>query len=78
MARSGDSSPPTPLATLRDKLHSGVLPCKPFVKTWRGPGTGKPCDVCELPITPIEHEVEGDRLDGGHAVPRGVLRRLVA
>ncbi len=65
MARSGDSSTPTPLETLREKLQSGVLPRKPFVKTWRGHGTGKPCDGCELPITPSEHEVEGDRLDGG-------------
>jgi hypothetical protein len=65
MARSGDSSPPTPLETLREKLHSGVLPREPFVKTWCGPGTGKPCDVCEVPITPIEREVKGDRLAGG-------------
>jgi hypothetical protein len=54
-----------PVETLREKLHSGVLPRERFVKTWRAPGTGKLCTVCELPITPIEHEVEGDRLDGG-------------
>ncbi len=54
-----------PLETLLEKLQSGALPREPFVKTWRGPGTGKPCDVCEVPITPIDHEVEGDCVDGG-------------
>ncbi len=54
-----------PLATLREKLQSGALPHKPFVKTWRSPGTGKPCDVCEVPITPVEHELEGGCRDGG-------------
>lgn len=32
-------------------------------KSWVGPGTGKVCIVCELPIerTDIEHEVDGPR-----------------
>jgi hypothetical protein len=48
------------LDTLRAKLASGALPRDPFVKTRIGPGSGRRCDACELLISTLEREVQGD------------------
>jgi len=35
-----------------------VLPCDRPVKLWAGPGSGKPCTVCERPILSAQAEYE--------------------
>jgi hypothetical protein len=53
-------------ATIRDKIHSGVLPLPPVPpeKCFVGKGTSRPCDGCDEVITPDEIEYELDIAEG--------------
>jgi hypothetical protein len=49
-----------PLPRIQAKLGTGQLPSAAHVRTWYGPGTGRPCCGCDQPILATEHEVEAD------------------
>ena len=46
--------------TIRDKIRTGALPAKKFVRTWYGRGEGHLCSACSLAVTTNQIEVEGD------------------
>jgi len=52
-------------ATIRDKIHSGVLPLPPLPpeKCFVGKGTNRPCDGCDEVITADAIEYELDLAD---------------
>jgi hypothetical protein len=47
-------------AAIRAKMVAGALPAEPPTKMWVGKGTGRPCNVCDQPITHHELEYEAD------------------
>lgn len=47
-------------AVIRVKVASGRLPRECPPKMWVGPGSGKACDGCDLPITHDQREYEFD------------------
>ena len=49
-------------ANIRDKLRSGALPLPPEApqKCFVGKGTDRPCDGCDIVITPKDIEYELD------------------
>jgi hypothetical protein len=59
--------PPT-VPEIREKIRSGSLPADPCAVTWFGPGIGKPCRVCSLPVRSNEIEVECDLPSGEKGV----------
>lgn len=61
---------PSELRTMvRARIDSGALPREKCLVTWFGPGTGKPCVVCERRISRQEIECECEH-------PRGSLLRF--
>ena len=56
----GDSRHADLAAVIRAKVVAGLLPCDRPPKMWVGPGTGKVCDGCGLPITTDQRECEFD------------------
>jgi hypothetical protein len=59
--------PPT-LCELRAKIRSGTLPSDACAVTWFGPGTGRLCRACDLPVRSDEIEVECDLPSGEKGV----------
>ena len=49
---------------LRAKLRSGVLPRGRAARTWVGPGSARPCMVCDRVIARDDTEVECDDTTG--------------
>jgi hypothetical protein len=45
---------------IRAKVAAGILPSDRPSKMWVGPGAGKECDGCDLPITKDQREYEFD------------------
>jgi hypothetical protein len=54
-------------AAIRAKVAAGLLPRDRPQKIWVGPGSGKACDGCELPITSGQREYEFD-VPGGRTI----------
>jgi hypothetical protein len=52
-------------ATIRSKIGAGLLPLPPQApgKVWVGPGSGKVCDACDVPIMAADREYEIDLPD---------------
>jgi hypothetical protein len=48
----------TPVETVREKLHAGVLPLDDPLKVWAGIGSGDACSACEKPILRAQTEYE--------------------
>jgi hypothetical protein len=50
------------VASVRGKVAAGLLPLPEQAPTtvWAGPGSGKACDGCEMPITASDREYELD------------------
>jgi len=46
------------VAVIRAKIAAGSLPCERPATMWVGPGSGKICDGCELPISSEQREYE--------------------
>jgi hypothetical protein len=42
----------------RVRIQQGVLPIEEPIRTWAGPGAGKPCSLCDRPIPKSETEFE--------------------
>ena len=44
----------------KERIRAGLLPGSPPAARWAGPGSGKPCGVCDEPISrgDIEHELD--------------------
>jgi hypothetical protein len=56
----------------RRAIHNGALPDRRPSRTWRGPGIGAPCTICERPATldDLELEIEFDRAGDDPGVDR--------
>jgi hypothetical protein len=47
-------------ALVRQKIAAGTLPTETPLKSWVGKGSGKPCEACDLVVTPGDMEFEVD------------------
>lgn len=60
--------PPPSRDALREKILAGALPSEACEVTWYGPGRGKPCRACDVPVLSTEIEVECDLPSGEKGV----------
>ena len=42
----------------RAAVQNGKLPARAPDRTWGGPGIGAPCEICGVPVTKAEMELE--------------------
>jgi len=47
-------------AVILSKIADGQLPGIEITRVWAGPGSGRPCDGCDQPVTAadVEHEID--------------------
>ena len=47
-------------AVILSKIADGQLPSIEITRVWAGPGSGRPCDGCDQPVTAadVEHEID--------------------